>query len=101
MEASTSGMEYASAKGEEISKPGEVMPVITSEGTEKKMRMQATAVSRLLASVKQICEACRMVIFGDHVSYFYNKSTGEVNNLREESGNHMFDRMRRGTVGRR
>ena len=90
--ASTSGMKYASATGEEIPNLGEVMlPMITCEGTKKKMRMQAAAVSRPLASVKKICEAGHMVIFDDQVSYLYNKSTGEVNYLREESGNYMFD----------
>ena len=90
--ASTSGMKYASATGEEIPNLGEVMlPMITCEGTKKKMRMQAAAVSRPLASVKKICEAGHMVIFDDQVSYLYNKSTGEVNYLRKESGNYMFD----------
>ena len=41
-EASTSGMKYASATGEEIPNLGEVMlPMMTFEGTKKKMRMQA------------------------------------------------------------
>ena len=78
--ASTSGMKYASATGEEIPNLGEVMlPMITCEGTKNKMRMQTAAVSRPLASVKKICEAGHMVIFDDQVSYLYNKSTGEVN----------------------
>ena len=101
--ASTSGMKYASATGEEIPNLGEVMlPMITCEGTKKKMRMQAAAVSRPLASVKKICEAGHMVIFDDQVSYLYNKSTGEINYLRRESGIYMFDvwtrRMRRGIL---
>ena len=62
-----------------------MLPMI-KEGTKKKMRMQAAAVSRPLASVKKICEAGHMVIFDDQDSYLYNKSTGEVNYLREESG---------------
>ena len=31
------------------------------------------------------------MIFDDEVSYLYNKFTDEVNYLREESGNYMFD----------
>ena len=54
-------------------------------------RMRAAAVSRPLASVKKTCEAGHMVIFDDQVSYLYNKSSSEVNYLREESGTYMFD----------
>ena len=101
--ASTSGMKYASATGEEITHLGEAMlPMIIFKGSKKKMRMQAAAVSRPLASVKKICEAGHMVIFDDQVSYLYNKSTGEVNYLREESGNYCSTsgsrRMRRGIL---
>ena len=72
--ASTSNMKYASATGEEISNLGEVMlPMITFEGTKKKMRVQAAAVSRPLASVTKICEGGHMVIFDDQVSYLYKK----------------------------
>ena len=80
-------MKYASATGEEIPNLCEVMlPMITFEGTKKKMRMLAAAVSRPLASVWKICEAGHMVIFFDQVSYLYKKSPCEVNYLREESG---------------
>ena len=90
--ALTSGMKYASATGEEIPNLGEVMlPMITFEGTKKKMRMQAATVSRPLASVKKICEARHMVIFDDQVRYLYNKTADEVNYSREEPGNYMFD----------
>ena len=68
-----------------------MLPMIPFEGTKKKMRIQAAAVSRPLASVKKMCKAGHMVIFDDQVSCLYNKSAGEVNNLREESGTYMFD----------
>ena len=90
--ASMNGMKYASATGEEIPNLGEVMiPMVTSEGTKKKMKMQAAAVSRPLASAKRICEAGHMVIFDEDASYLLNKTTGEINYLREEAGNYMFD----------
>ena len=58
--ASMSGVKYASATGEEILNLGEVvLPVITAEGTKRRMRLQAAEVSRPLASVKRICEASR------------------------------------------
>ena len=69
--ALTSGVKYASPTGEEIPNLGEVMlAMITFEGTKKKMRMKAAAVSRPLASVKKICEAGHMVIFDDQVGLF-------------------------------
>ena len=32
-----------------------------------------------------------MVIFDEDGSYIYNKSTGEINMLREDEGNYMLD----------
>ena len=55
------------------------------------MRLQAAEVSRPLASVKRICEAGHTVVFDDTGSFILNKATGEINTLREECGNYMFD----------
>ena len=65
--------------------------MFTVEGTKRKMRMQAAEVSRPLASVKRICEAGHTVVFDETGSFVYNKTTGEMNYLREEGGNYMFD----------
>ena len=90
--ASANGVRYASATGEEIPNLGEVMlPMVTMEGSKKKMRMQAAEVSRPLASVKRICEAGHTVVFDDGGSYLYNKITGETTFLREEGGNYLLD----------
>ena len=90
--ASRSGLVYASATGEEIPNLGEVLlPMLTKENTKRSMKMQAAEVSRPLASVKRICEAGHVVVFDEEGSYIFNKSTGEINQLREESGNYMFD----------
>ena len=90
--ASKSGLVYASATGEEIPNLGEVMlPMLTKENTKRSMKMQAAEVSRPLASVKRICEAGHVVVFDEDGSFIYNKTTGEFNQLREESGNYMFD----------
>ena len=93
--ASMSGVQYASATGEEILNLGEVvLPVITAEGTKRRMRLQAT-VSRPLASVKRTCEAGHTVVFDDTgsfiLNFILNKATGEINALREECGNYMLD----------
>ena len=55
------------------------------------MRLQATEVSRPLASVKRVCEAGNADVFDDTGSFILNKATGEINALREECGNYMLD----------
>ena len=52
---------------------------------------RASEVSRPLASVKRICKAGHLVVFDEDGSFIFNKMTGEINQLREESGNYMFD----------
>ena len=90
--ASKSGLVYASATGEEIANLGEVfLPMMTKENTKRSMKMQVAEVSRPLASVKRICEAGHVVVFDEDGSFIFNKMTGEINQLREESGNYMFD----------
>jgi hypothetical protein len=90
--ASRSGLTYASATGEDILNLGEVrVPMMTREGTKRSMKLQAAEVARPLASVKRICEAGHTVIFDEEGSYIINKGTGEINYLREDSGNYMFD----------
>ena len=90
--ASKSGLVYASATGEEIPNLGEVLlPMLTKENTKRSMKMQVAEVSRPLASVKRICEAGHVVVFDEDGSFIFNKITGETNQLREESGNYMFD----------
>ena len=85
-------MVYASATGEEIPNLGEVMlPMLTKENTKRLMKMQAAEVSRPLASVKRICEAGHIVVFDEDGSFIYSKGSGEINQLREEAGNYMFD----------
>ena len=90
--ASMSEVKYASATGEEILNLGEVvLPVITAEGTKRRMRLQAAEVSRPLASVKRICEAGHIVVFDDTGSFILNKASGETNALRDECGSCMLD----------
>ena len=90
--ASKSGLVCASATGEEIANLGEVfLPMMTKENTKRSMKMQVAEVSRPLASVMRICEAGHVVVFDEDGSFIFNKMTGEINQLREESGNYMFD----------
>ena len=53
--------------------------------------MQVAEVSRPLASVKRICETGHVLVFDEDGSFIFNKMTGEINQLREESGNYMSD----------
>ena len=70
------------------------VPVLMREGTQRSMRITAAPVTKPLASVYQIAKAGHMVVFGDDGgSYILNKSTGEVNMLREEDGNYILDVM--------
>jgi hypothetical protein len=86
------GVKYASATGEEIPNLGEItIPMVTMEGSRRKMKMQAAEVSKPLASVKRICEAGHTVVFDEDGSFMYNKTTGEINYFREEAGNYMLD----------
>jgi hypothetical protein len=90
--ASKMGVKYASATGEEIANLGQVvLPMLTSEGTKRRMTMQAAEVSKPLASVKRICEAGHTVVFDETGSFMFDKTTGEVNYFREEAGNYMLD----------
>ena len=65
--------------------------MMTKENTKRSMKMQVAEVSRPLASVERICEAGHVVVFDEDGSFKFNKMTGEINQLREESGNFMFD----------
>ena len=90
--ASKAGVTYVSATGEDIPNLGEViLPFLTNERTKRAMKMQAAEVTRPLASVKRICEAGHTVVFDEGCSFIYNKTSGEVNYLREDAGNYMFD----------
>ena len=90
--ASRSGANFASATGEPIPNLGEMkLPLMMREGTCRSMKVTAAPVTKPLASVKKICQAGHRVVFDDDGSYIVNKTTGEVNLLREEEGNYMLD----------
>ena len=90
--ASRAGMCYSSATGEPIPNLGEQrIPLLTMENTLRGMTFQAAPVSKPLGSVKRMCASGHRVMFDDDGSYIQNKATGEVNWLREESGNYMLD----------
>ena len=91
-EASRNGKCYAWATGQPIPNLGEQrLPLLTQEGTLRGMTFQAAPVSKALGSVKRMCSSVHRVVFEEGVSYALNLTTGEVNWLREESSNYMFD----------
>ena len=94
MESSGSkkGENFYSATGEPIPNLGDIkLPMIMREGTARGMLMRAAPVSKPLASVKKICQAGHAVIFDDEGSFIINKTTGEMNWMREDDGNYMLD----------
>ena len=94
MESSGSkkGENFYSATGEPIPNLGDIkLPMIMREGTSRGMLMKAAPVSKPLASVKKICQAGHAVIFDEEGSFIINKTTGEMNWMREDDGNYMLD----------
>ena len=90
--ASRSGLCYSSATGQPIPNLGEqCFHLFTMEETFRGMTFQAAPVSKPLGSVKRICAAGHRVVFDEDGSYIENKTTGDVNMLREDKGNHMLD----------
>ena len=91
-DASRGGLNYASATGDPIPNLGEQkLPLVTMEGTLRAMTFQAAPVATPLGSVKRMCSSGHIVVFDDEGSYVQNKATGEINWLREESGQYMLD----------
>ena len=67
------------------------MPMVIREGTTRGMLIRAALVSKPLASVKITCQARHIVVFDEHGSFIVDKSTGEINWLRDDDGNCMLD----------
>ena len=63
----------------------------TAEGSLRAMTFQAAPVAKPLGSVDRICKAGHTVVFDADGSYIVNKTTGEVNWLREDIGNFTMD----------
>ena len=55
------------------------------------MTFQAAGVAKPLGSVKRMIITGHVVVFDSEGSYIMNKTTREVNALREEDGNFMLD----------
>ena len=91
-DASRKGVNYASATGQPIPNLGEQrLPLCTVEGTLRSMTFQAAPVARPLGSVKRMMQSGHRVVFDPEGCYIENKSSGEINWLREENGNFMMD----------
>ena len=87
-DASRNGLNYASATGDPREQK---LPLLTQEGNLRAMTFQAAPVDRALGSVKRKCSSGHMAVFVDDGSDVLNKMTGEVNWVREESGNYIMD----------
>ena len=91
-DASRGGLCYSSATGQPIPNLGEqCLPLLTMEETFRGMTFHAAPVSKPLGSVKRICAAGHRVVFDEDGSYIENKTTGEVDLLREDNCNYMLD----------
>ena len=91
-ESARNGTCYASATGQHILNLGEQrLPLLTREGILHGIAFQAAPISKPLGSIKRMCKSGHRVVFEKGASYILNLATGEVNWLREESGNYMFD----------
>ena len=92
IQASRNGKCYASATGQPIPNLGEQrLPLLTQEGTLRGMTLPAAPLSKQLGSVKRMCNSGHRVVFEEGASYILNLATGEVEWLRDESGNYILD----------
>ncbi len=88
---SRAGLCYASATGAPIPNLGEQkLPMATMEGSLRMMTFQAAPLAKPLGSVSRICQAGHVVVFDEDGSFIMNKTTGEINWLREDDGNYML-----------
>ena len=86
------GVCYSSATDEPIPNLGEQkIPLVTNEGSLRVMTCQVAPVARPLGSVKRMCQAGHRIVFDEEGSFIQNKTTGELNWLREENGNYVLD----------
>ena len=67
------------------------VPIITRELTQRLLSITAAPVTKPLLSVKQLNRLGHYVVFDAERSRIVNKSSGEINYLREEDGNYMLD----------
>ena len=86
------GENFYSATAEPIPNLGDIhLPMYTREGTMRGMTFRGAAVSKPLGAVKKMCRAGHFVGFDEEGSFILNKSSGEINWLREDDGNYMLD----------
>ena len=86
------GENFYSATAEPIPNLGDIhLPMYTREGSMRGMTFRAAEVAKPLGAVKKICAAGHFVGFDETGSFILNKSSGEINWLREDDGNYMLD----------
>ena len=94
-DAFPAGVTYEVANGEEIPNLGEkLMPVVTAEGTWRRLRAQVADVLKALQSVMTLVQAGHMFVFGDgddgRGNYILNKSTGETTAVKDDGVNYQL-----------
>ena len=90
--ASRAGENFTGAGGEEIPNLGGMaVPIYTREGSQRLLSITAAPVTKPLLSVKQLNRTGHLVVFDGPDSCIVNKTSGEVNMLREEDGNYILD----------
>ena len=96
---SRAGICYTAANGGELPNLGQrFMAVVTEEGTLRGMEQQVADVTKPLESVRANVRAGHAVIFDDDGtgrgmgSYLINKSTGEVNAIRDDGKDYIMRR---------
>jgi hypothetical protein len=96
---SRAGICYTAANGGEIPNLGQrFMAVLTEEGTIRGMEQQVVDVTKPLESVRANVRAGHAVIFDDDGtgqgmgSYLINKSTGEINAIRDDGKDYIMRR---------
>ena len=96
---SKAGTSYTSASGGELPNLGQrFMAVLTEEGTVRGMEQQVCDVTRPLEAIRANVKAGHAILFDDDGSgqgtgsYMVNKSTGEINMIRDDGANYLMRR---------
>jgi len=96
---SKAGACYTSASGGELPNLGQrFMAVLTEEGTVRGMEQQVCDVTRPLEAIRANIKAGHAILFDDDGSgqgtgsYMVNKTTGEINMIRDDGANYLMRR---------
>ena len=90
--ASQAGVSYTVANGETMPNKGQKpLQGFTDSGQNIGITFQVTECSKLLASVRKMCEAGNRVVFDDDGSYIQNKQSGVKTQIDKHNGTYAFN----------